>query len=71
MGPQLRNKVNDVEKRFKEDWNEVQRVWKQSRTELDDDVFGFFDFLLGWLNGQSRRFPLSLSLSIRSQLTRI
>ncbi|GAA6012115.1 hypothetical protein JCM11491_001755 [Sporobolomyces phaffii] len=54
MGPGLRRRVDQVEKRFRCDWTEVLRAWTESGSEVGDVEFGFHDFLLGWLNVNTR-----------------
>ncbi|GAA5932960.1 protein-lysine N-methyltransferase [Sporobolomyces koalae] len=53
MGSGLRTKVEAVEARFSKDWKAVQAVWQEHKLE-DDEEFGFFDFVLGWLNVNTR-----------------
>ncbi|GAA5911052.1 protein-lysine N-methyltransferase [Sporobolomyces salmoneus] len=53
MGSGLRSRVNDIGKRFKQDWETVQSLWNETKLE-EGEVFGFYDFLLGWLNVNTR-----------------
>ncbi|GAA5830180.1 hypothetical protein JCM3766R1_002813 [Sporobolomyces carnicolor] len=53
LGTGVRARVDEVEGRFRKDWQRVRDFWRETKLE-DEDEFGFFDFLLGWLNVNTR-----------------
>ncbi|GAA5888241.1 hypothetical protein JCM16303_005312 [Sporobolomyces ruberrimus] len=53
LGREVRTRVEQVESRFKKDWSAVQSLWNETQLE-EGEEFGFFDFLLGWLNVNTR-----------------
>ncbi|GAA5951789.1 hypothetical protein JCM3765_003119 [Sporobolomyces pararoseus] len=53
LGQGLKSRADGLEERFRKDWKQVQEVWKETKLE-EGEEFGFFDFLLGWLNVNTR-----------------
>ncbi|GAA6063245.1 hypothetical protein JCM10212_000347 [Sporobolomyces blumeae] len=55
----VRKRVEDVEKRFSDDWTVVREFWKTHH--LADEDFGFFDFVLAWINCNTRCIYLDVN----------
>ncbi|BGO97560.1 hypothetical protein NBRC10513v2_001555 [Rhodotorula toruloides] len=68
MDGATRRRARDVEKRFREDWDVVRRLWADHGTEVEGEL-GFFDFLLGWLNVNTRCIYFDLDGRKENNLT--
>ncbi|BGP29921.1 hypothetical protein JCM10296v2_001673 [Rhodotorula toruloides] len=68
MDGATRRRARDVEKRFREDWDVVRQLWADHGTEVDGEL-GFFDFLLGWLNVNTRCIYFELDGRKENNLT--
>ncbi|GAA6029365.1 hypothetical protein JCM8097_003639 [Rhodosporidiobolus ruineniae] len=63
----VRRRQEEVEKRFREDWKVAKEVWA-SQSEVKGDL-AFFDFLLGWLNVNTRCLYYEVDGSKHNNLT--
>ncbi|GAA5848145.1 hypothetical protein JCM8547_004421 [Rhodosporidiobolus lusitaniae] len=52
LPPSVRRRQDDIEKRFREDWRAVRQVWSEQKGYGGE--LAFMDFLLGWLNVNTR-----------------
>ncbi|BGO89451.1 hypothetical protein NBRC10512_006638 [Rhodotorula toruloides] len=68
MDGATRRRARDVEKRFTEDRDVVRRLWADHGTEVEGEL-GFFDFLLGWLNVNTRCIYFDLDGRKENNLT--
>ncbi|GAA5957692.1 hypothetical protein JCM21900_002007 [Sporobolomyces salmonicolor] len=68
LPPGVRRRADDVERRFKEDWTTVQKLWA-NKNAVEGETLGFLDFLLGWLNVNTRCIYFDLGGKNEDNLT--
>lgn len=61
MPPSVRGRAEEVEERFRKDWVAVREGWRKHCAQAAEggdleerDRLAFFDFVLGWLNVNTR-----------------
>ncbi|GAA5894675.1 hypothetical protein JCM6882_006655 [Rhodosporidiobolus microsporus] len=52
LPPAVRRREGEIEKRFREDWRTVKELWTSQKSPQGE--LAFFDFVLGWLNVNTR-----------------
>ncbi|GAA6004778.1 hypothetical protein JCM10207_001011 [Rhodosporidiobolus poonsookiae] len=67
LPPAVRRRQADVEKRFRKDWVAAKEVWAK-QDEVDGEL-AFFDFLLGWLNVNTRCLYFEIDSKKEDNLT--
>ncbi|GAA5904742.1 hypothetical protein JCM5296_000751 [Sporobolomyces johnsonii] len=68
LPPGVRRRAADVERRFKEDWTVVQKLWA-NKNAVEGETLAFLDFLLGWLNVNTRCIYFDLGGKNEDNLT--
>ncbi|GAA5822746.1 hypothetical protein JCM11251_004364 [Rhodosporidiobolus azoricus] len=67
MPPAVRRRQEQIEKKFRDDWKTAREAWT-SQTEAQGEL-AFFDFVLGWLNVNTRCIYFDIDGKAQNNLT--